>query len=136
MLAQGPGVEEPGPARVDQPVADDGLDLLAVAWDALDGSARLVSASCGVEDHQLAHPPHAVVAGDDRHDLRRVPGDGPGVEEGVCYCIECNNKKGNRTPEHVGMQLLRQPHVPSRITFIQHFIGIADSRWRPYLFLS
>ncbi|UCE19948.1 MAG: HNH endonuclease [Gemmatimonadota bacterium] len=54
----------------------------------------------------------------------------------VCACIGCNNKKGNRTPEQAHLQLIRQPRVPNRITFIQHFIGIADARWRPYLFLS
>ena len=54
----------------------------------------------------------------------------------VCACIKCNNKKGNRTLEQTNMKLIRQPRVPNRITFIQHFIGIADVRWRPYLFLS
>lgn len=54
----------------------------------------------------------------------------------ICACVSCNNKKGDRTPEQAGMKLLRQPRIPNRITFIQHFIGIADSRWRPYLFLS
>ena len=54
----------------------------------------------------------------------------------VCACIACNNSKGNRTPEQAGMCLSRQPRAPSRIMFIQHFIGISDAKWRPYLFLN
>ena len=36
-----------------------------------------------IEDDQFAHPLHAMVAGDDGHDLRRVAGDRPGVERRV-----------------------------------------------------
>ena len=54
----------------------------------------------------------------------------------VCACIECNNKKGHRTPEQSGLRLFRRPRKPNNITFIRHFIGVSDYRWRPYLFMD
>jgi hypothetical protein len=30
----------------------------------------------------------------------------------VCSCIECNSKKGNRTPAQAGMKLIRKPFMP------------------------
>jgi 5-methylcytosine-specific restriction endonuclease McrA len=54
----------------------------------------------------------------------------------VCACVRCNNKKGDRTPEEVGMELRRQPRRPTHITFIQRFIGLGDQRWKQYLFLD
>jgi 5-methylcytosine-specific restriction endonuclease McrA len=54
----------------------------------------------------------------------------------VAACMSCNNKKGNRTPEQAGLKLLKKPHRPNHIMFIQHFLGVADNRWRPYLFLG
>ena len=43
----------------------------------------LVAPAGRVEEHQLAHPRHAVVAADDAHELRRMAGNRPGVEERV-----------------------------------------------------
>jgi 5-methylcytosine-specific restriction endonuclease McrA len=57
-------------------------------------------------------------------------------ENMVCACERCNNRKGDRLPEMVGMRLVRRPRRPSHITFIQSFIGISDNRWKPYLFLE
>ena len=54
----------------------------------------------------------------------------------VCACLHCNNLKGDRSPEQVGLTLLRRPRLPSRITFIHHLIGVPDRRWRPYLFMD
>jgi len=54
----------------------------------------------------------------------------------VCACVKCNNKKGNRTPEEAGVSLLARPRRPSQLYFIQHFVGIRDSRWKPYLFMN
>lgn len=53
----------------------------------------------------------------------------------VCACVKCNNKKGNHTPEEAGMPLLRRPRRPNHVTFISHFVGRMDERWKPYLFL-
>lgn len=54
----------------------------------------------------------------------------------VCACAHCNNRKGDRLPEEVGMRLARSPRRPNQVTFIQRFIGVSDDRWKPYLFLS
>lgn len=54
----------------------------------------------------------------------------------VSACMQCNNRKGNRTPDQARMKLLRKPRRPNHIMFIQHFIGVADRRWNPYLFLG
>lgn len=54
----------------------------------------------------------------------------------VCACVKCNAKKGDRIPSEAGMKLIRPPKRPNHIFIIQHFIGIADDRWKPYLFLN
>jgi 5-methylcytosine-specific restriction endonuclease McrA len=54
----------------------------------------------------------------------------------VCACEKCNNKKGDRSPVHAGMKLLRKPTRPNHITYIQRFIGVADDRWKRYLFME
>ncbi len=53
----------------------------------------------------------------------------------VAACVKCNNKKGDRLPDEVGMPLLRNPMKPNHVTFIRHFVGNLDERWKPYLFL-
>lgn len=53
----------------------------------------------------------------------------------VCACVRCNGKKGNRTPEEAAMPLVRQPQKPTHLFFIQHFFGVKDERWKPYLFM-
>ncbi len=54
----------------------------------------------------------------------------------VCACVNCNNRKGDRTPEQAGITLLKKPTRPSHITFIQRYIGVSDVRWRQYLFMD
>ena len=54
----------------------------------------------------------------------------------ACACDKCNNKKSNKTPPQAGMNLLRKPTRPNHITYIQRFIGVTDSRWKPYLFME
>jgi 5-methylcytosine-specific restriction endonuclease McrA len=53
----------------------------------------------------------------------------------VCACVSCNNKKGDRTPEEAMLPLRRKPMRPNHVTFIRHFVGSVDERWKPYLFL-
>ena len=53
----------------------------------------------------------------------------------VCACVRCNNKKGDRTPDEAMMPLRRKPMRPNHVTFIRHFVGTLDERWKPYLFL-
>lgn len=54
----------------------------------------------------------------------------------VCACHSCNNKKGDRVPGQVGMALIRKPRSPHHVTFIRHYVGVPDERWRPYLFMD
>ena len=54
----------------------------------------------------------------------------------VTACVECNNKKGSRTPDDAHMRLLRRPMKPNHVTFIRHFVGTIDERWKPYLFMN
>ncbi len=53
----------------------------------------------------------------------------------VACCHKCNSFKGNRTPEEAGMKLLKKPRKPNHLMFIQYFIGVADQRWKPYLYM-
>jgi 5-methylcytosine-specific restriction endonuclease McrA len=54
----------------------------------------------------------------------------------VCACVDCNNRKGDRTPEEAKMPLRRKPMRPNHVTFIRHYVGAVDERWKPYLFLN
>lgn len=54
----------------------------------------------------------------------------------VTACVECNNNKGDRTPDDADMKLLRKPMKPNHVTFIRHFVGHVDERWKPYLFMN
>ncbi len=54
----------------------------------------------------------------------------------VCACVKCNNRKGDRTPDEAHLLLLRRPMRPNHVTFISHFVGRMDERWKPYLFLQ
>ena len=54
----------------------------------------------------------------------------------VASCQWCNNQKGDRSPEEVGMRLLKRPqgynlHVNRQII---RYLGRADVSWRKYLF--
>lgn len=54
----------------------------------------------------------------------------------VCACVKCNNKKGDSAPEEADLRLSRRPTKPHYISFIRHFLGVVDRRWRPYLFME
>jgi len=54
----------------------------------------------------------------------------------VTACVDCNNKKGDRTPEEAHLKLLRKPMRPNHVTFIRHFVGNIDDRWKPYLYMN
>ena len=70
------------------------------------------------------------------HVLPKTQGGRDTWENMVCACLTCNNRKGNRTPEQAGIALARRPRLPNHVTFIRHFIGVADQKWRPYLFMD
>ncbi len=54
----------------------------------------------------------------------------------VTSCLECNNRKGNRTPEEAGLKLARQPRPFSLHTsrHLMRLLGRSDDQWRKYLF--
>jgi 5-methylcytosine-specific restriction endonuclease McrA len=54
----------------------------------------------------------------------------------ITACIPCNNRKGDRTPEEASMSLSRKTMRPNHVTFIRHFVGTVDDRWKPYLFMN
>ena len=54
----------------------------------------------------------------------------------VTACVECNNRKGDRTPEEARMKLIRKPMKPNHVTFIRHFVGTVAESWKPYLFMN
>ncbi len=70
------------------------------------------------------------------HVIPRSRGGESTWENLVTSCIECNNKKGNRTPEEAGMKLERPPRPFTLHTsrHIMRLLGRADDRWRKYLF--
>lgn len=69
------------------------------------------------------------------HVIPRTLGGDDTWENLVCACSKCNNKKGNRTPDQAGMELLKKPARPNFITFIQRNVSIANG-WRPFLFMD
>jgi 5-methylcytosine-specific restriction endonuclease McrA len=63
--------------------------------------------------------------------------NGPDTWENlVTACVACNARKGDRQPEQAGLRLLRKPKRPNNVTFIRNYVGVADHRWKPYLFLD
>ncbi len=55
-------------------------------------------------------------------------------ENVVCSCIECNRRKGGRTPEQAGMSLIRRPAKPRWLS-LAGMLGGREGypEWRPYL---
>lgn len=70
------------------------------------------------------------------HVIPRKRGGRDTWENLVCACLQCNGKKGNRTPAEAEMPLLNTPKRPCYLLHIQHLAGDPDSRWKPYLFMS
>jgi len=54
----------------------------------------------------------------------------------VGACTQCNNLKGNRTPEEAGLKLLRQPKRPYFFFILNNLGSIPDEKWKQYLFIK
>ncbi len=54
----------------------------------------------------------------------------------VTCCIECNRRKGGKTPEQAGLQLIRSPKRPTFLPALRITLGIGDvpESWRDYLY--
>ncbi len=70
------------------------------------------------------------------HVVPRARGGEDEWENLVCACVRCNNRKGDRLPDEASMTLRRPPFRPNHVTFIRHFVGQVDERWKPYLFMN
>ncbi len=51
----------------------------------------------------------------------------------VTACKKCNAKKGDYSPDKVGMKLMNPPFKPSYIAFLRTAHGTLREDWKPYL---
>ncbi len=70
------------------------------------------------------------------HVMPRSRGGRSSWENLVACCYQCNNRKGDRTPEEAGLTLARRPRPFTLHTSRQlmRLIGHKDEKWRKYLF--
>jgi 5-methylcytosine-specific restriction endonuclease McrA len=70
------------------------------------------------------------------HIMPRSRGGHSSWENLVACCYQCNNSKGDRTPEEAGLRLVRRPRPFTLHTSRQlmRLIGNKDEKWRKYLF--
>jgi 5-methylcytosine-specific restriction endonuclease McrA len=70
------------------------------------------------------------------HVVPRSRGGRSSWENLVACCYQCNNSKGDRTPEEAGIALTRRPRPFTLHTSRQlmRLIGNKDEKWRKYLF--
>lgn len=55
-------------------------------------------------------------------------------ENVVTACVECNTRKGNKTPEEAGMRLIRKPFKPSYLNFLKNFTkNNVREEWKQFL---
>jgi 5-methylcytosine-specific restriction endonuclease McrA len=71
------------------------------------------------------------------HVIPRALGGRNTWENVVCSCIECNRRKGGRTPTQARLRLRRRPTKPSWTPMLTH-IGtkIRYDEWRPFLHIA
>ena len=71
------------------------------------------------------------------HVIPRSLGGRTTWENVVCCCIECNRRKGGRTPAQAKLRLSRQPAKPRWTPMLTH-IGskIRYEEWRPFLHIT
>jgi 5-methylcytosine-specific restriction endonuclease McrA len=70
------------------------------------------------------------------HVIPKARGGIDSWENLVAACTVCNNKKGDRTPAEVNMQLRNKPYKPSHILFIKNSVAKIDENWKPYLYIT
>lgn len=68
------------------------------------------------------------------HVLPRSRGGLTTWENIVCACLDCNRRKGGRSPVEAGMRLRRRPRRPSWTPFVARSLaGTCYHEWRPFL---
>jgi 5-methylcytosine-specific restriction endonuclease McrA len=71
------------------------------------------------------------------HVVPRAQGGRTSWENVVCSCIECNLRKGGRTPEQAGMVLARKPFRPRWTPFFRGAQKrVTHREWLPFLSLA
>lgn len=70
------------------------------------------------------------------HVLPRAQGGTTTWENVVAACMECNRRKGNRTPHQAGMLLARAPHRPSYVAFALLGALERNDSWQKYAYSS
>jgi len=70
------------------------------------------------------------------HIIPKSRGGEDSWENLVAACVNCNNKKGNQTPEEAGMALIHKPMKPNHIIFFRQYVNNVNSNWKPYLFME
>jgi 5-methylcytosine-specific restriction endonuclease McrA len=70
------------------------------------------------------------------HVIPRSRGGESTWENLVACCLDCNNQKGNRTPEEAGLKLARSPRPFSLHTsrHLMRMLARGEDKWRKYLF--
>jgi 5-methylcytosine-specific restriction endonuclease McrA len=69
------------------------------------------------------------------HVLPVARGGHKGWDNIVTCCILCNRRKGDRTPEEAGLQLIRRPRRPESLPSLTLTLGLkrAPESWRDYI---
>ena len=70
------------------------------------------------------------------HVIPRSKGGQDTWENLVAACKNCNQVKGEKTPEEANMPLLKKPKRPNRIHYFQRLVRKKQADWRPYLFME
>jgi 5-methylcytosine-specific restriction endonuclease McrA len=70
------------------------------------------------------------------HVIPKSQGGDTSWDNVVTCCLDCNSKKGGRTPHQAGMKLLKTPHRPRWDVSLRISIGIRQTpdSWRDYLY--
>ncbi len=68
------------------------------------------------------------------HVMPRSRGGETSWENIVCACVECNVRKGGRTPSEAGMKLIRHPAKPKRSPLLSLKLGNPKyNSWKTFL---
>lgn len=68
------------------------------------------------------------------HVVPRCRGGKTTWENVVTACHRCNNKKDNKTPEEVGLNLKQVPSQPNHLIFLRKETKLHE-KWKPYLYM-
>jgi 5-methylcytosine-specific restriction endonuclease McrA len=68
------------------------------------------------------------------HVIPRSLGGRSTWENVVCSCLDCNRKKGGRTPKQAGLRLQRRPTRPRWTPLVNLMVSsVRHKEWRPFL---